>query len=95
MYWLGIRQDLFIKKEGKISRIKIVSPALVDNRRLSNYCPMGLNVAREINSPRCIHCLYCYFVDKKNALKLEGEFNHLHYQIKKYKPLIEKIAAQE
>lgn len=92
MFFLKLRQDLFVKKDGKIKAIIISDSKLIDNSRLNNYCPMGLVVSKEINSAKCLHCLYCYFVDRKKALRLEGELNHWRFQIDKYKPIIERVA---
>lgn len=91
MYLLGLRQDLFIKTDGQIKAITILNSKKLDSTRLNNYCPMGLTVAKQINSSKCIKCLYCYFVDRGKTLFLEGKLNHLDYQVSKYKTLIENI----
>lgn len=92
MYLLGLRQDFFVKASAKIDSLKVLSQRALDSSRLDNYCPMALNVGKQLNSSRCIKCLYCYFVDRENAITIDGKINHLEYQVNKYKTLIEGIA---
>jgi len=91
MHFVGARQDFFIKKDALIKKIQ-VDIKKADKFRLNNYCPFGLDVVNQINSEKCCLCLYCYFVDRNNALDLEGKIGHLEYQVNRYKQIIEKVA---
>lgn len=91
MYFIGARQDFFIKEDALIKNIRI-DVKKADKFRLNNYCPFGLDVVNQVNSEKCCLCLYCYFVDRDNALNIEGEIGHLGYQINHYKKVIEKVA---
>jgi len=90
MYWFGLRQDYFDKVNAKIEKIEIQT-LRVELKQLNNFCPMSLDVVRDLNSKKCIHCLYCYFADKTGSLKLKGELGHLKYQVQKYKRIIEEV----
>jgi uncharacterized protein (DUF362 family) len=60
--------------------------------RLSAYCPMGLDIATfrfDPVEPRCIRCLYCYWLDRDGAIELQGELGYLTTHLRRYRTLVQ------
>jgi uncharacterized protein (DUF362 family) len=61
--------------------------------RLSAYCPMELDIAAFRFDPaesRCIRCLYCYWLDRDDAIELQGEPGYLAAHLRHYRALVRK-----
>jgi uncharacterized protein (DUF362 family) len=59
--------------------------------RLSAYCPMELDIAAFRFDPaesRCIRCLYCYWLDRDDAIELQGELGYLATHLRRYRALV-------
>ena len=87
----GIRQDDYIKDDAVIHSI------LINNEKCNNcgictkYCPMNLQVPSEVDSDKCIACLYCFFVCPSEAVEIQGALNFLSSQIDNYGEIIRQM----
>ena len=95
LYSMKIRQDMFMKKDAKITRVKYVNSSCGNCFLCSEVCPMTIDIPNRLNtSDRCIHCLYCYFVCPKGNIDVVGSFGHFKYQLDKYQGLVQKVAKK-
>lgn len=99
LYVTGIRQDMFIKRDARISGIYLDKNVCNECGICIEYCPMDINIPFKRDTTRCIKCLYCYFACPNDAIRIEGEMGYLSYQIEKYKKKMKKeimhMRAQE
>jgi len=96
LFALGIRQDMFVKKDDTIQKIYIDEKKCNNCNLCGTYCPLNIpynKINEEDNG--CINCLYCFFVCPKKAIKLEGDEGYLSYQIEHYRYLINNIITEK
>lgn len=85
-----IIQDIYEAKDARI-RLRLNG---ADERvlvRLSAYCPMGLDIksfAFDPQEPRCIACLYCFWLSPDGIIDIIGEPGYLASHIRRYRKLI-------
>jgi len=89
----GLRQDVFVMKDDEIWSMTLMDEKCNNCGICSNYCPMALNLPKDINNAKkgCILCLYCYFVCPRKAITFEGNLGFLEAQIKQYDETIRKM----
>jgi uncharacterized protein (DUF362 family) len=84
----GVVQDVYETAEAQVT-LKLRHD--VGLARLSAYCPMELDIAAFRFDPaesRCIHCLYCYWLDRDGAIEVQGELGHLATHLRRYRALV-------
>jgi len=82
-------QDIYETAEARVT-LKLRHD--VGLARLSAYCPMELDIAAFRFDPadsRCLRCLYCYWLDRDDAVELQGERGYLATHLSRYRPLVQ------
>jgi len=86
---MRIVQDIYETADARVT-LKLRHDAGL--ARLSAYCPMELDIATFRFDPaesRCIHCLYCYWLDRDGAIELQGEPGYLATHLRRYRALVQ------
>jgi uncharacterized protein (DUF362 family)/ferredoxin len=90
-YKLRITQDVYDGRDDSL-RLESRDAARCEGcEKCQHFCPTGLAleaIGRDTEPPDCIHCLYCWLVCPRDALRLRGEAHHLERQLTRYGDVI-------
>lgn len=100
-YRLGIIQDVYSRADDTLRVTGRWSERCQRCTRCEEVCPLGLDpggldpgaTADGTEPEDCIQCLYCWFVCPEDAIRVEGEQNHLTRQVARYRDTISALFA--
>jgi uncharacterized protein (DUF362 family)/NAD-dependent dihydropyrimidine dehydrogenase PreA subunit len=94
LFRTGLRQDNFIPAEMDWKGFALnAEKCKAGCTRCKEYCPLGLDLPRELNDKKCIGCQYCFLVCPSKAIEFSGTLGFLADQIKQYDSITREVTA--
>jgi len=87
----GLRQDNFIKEEMVFEGLGLDKDKCKQGcNKCTDYCPLALKLPEELNSEKCIGCLYCFLVCPAKAIEFKGKPGFMAEQLRQYDEITRK-----
>ena len=93
LFLTGLRQDVFLQDEMSCNGLSLNEKECNQCNVCRDVCPLGLDLPEYLKNmdEKCIHCLYCYSVCSKRAIKFNGDLGFFSEQLRQYGSIIRTL----